>query len=436
MNLSGLRRLPARMRPGDSEEERNYWYLYAEVACFGFMFGILQTFLSVYALRLGATNDVMGWLAAVPSLVFALWSIPAAGIIERATHRLRFIVTNGALYRTGLLALALVPIAFSANRAEAIVVVVTLMSFPQVMSNISFSAMFADVVPSPHRTRVVAVRNVLLGLTSTLGSLLGGLFLGLNPAMLDGVIGSLFTFPLNYQVLFATGYFASMFSILFLSRLRTHDERVVMPVKRNSLLSPRGFIDLMRRGPQFSRFALAMFILHWGIFLPVPLYTIYWVRHLNASDTFIGIILTVQSLTSMIMYAILPRLSVRLGDRRLLLLAVALNAAYPLATAFTTTLEPLLLISIVGGLSNAMFGLSSFNLLLDVAPAEQRPSYIAVFNSALFSAGFIAPFIGTALLNVISINADMLIAAGLRFSGLIALLLLVGASGKQSSVKV
>ena len=92
MSVSGPRRWPRRLRPGSSEQDRDFWNLYAEVACFGFMFGILQTFLNVYALRLGASNEVMGWLAAMPSLVFAVWAIPAAGLIERTRNRLRFIL--------------------------------------------------------------------------------------------------------------------------------------------------------------------------------------------------------------------------------------------------------------------------------------------------------------------------------------------------------
>lgn len=79
-----VRRLRRWLRPGRSTLARNIWNLYLEIAYFGFMFGILQTFLNVYAIRLGASNTVLGFISAMPSLVFALGAIPAAQFVERA----------------------------------------------------------------------------------------------------------------------------------------------------------------------------------------------------------------------------------------------------------------------------------------------------------------------------------------------------------------
>lgn len=174
-----------------------------------------------------------------------------------------------------------------------------------------------------------------------------------------------------------------------------------------------------------------MFIFHWGLYLPIPLYSLYWVRSLHASDSFIGLILTVQSITTMLVYPLLPRLAHRIGNRGLVTVSALLVSLYPLATAFTFTLEPLLLIAMIGGAGGAMFGLGSFNLLLEVTPQVRRPSFIATFNAASFTAGFIAPFVSTTLLNVIDINQDLLLGAALRLLGALSFLVGVGSNREK-----
>ncbi len=439
MSHSPFARLRLRLRPGKSEMARNIWNLYLEIAYFGFLFGIFNSFLNVYAIRLGASNTTLGLLTSLPALVVALWSIPAARYVERASERIKFIVVTGSLQRLGIAALGLMPFVLTNFRAEAVVLIVMLLTIPQVMANIAFSVMFADVVPPQRRAHVVSVRNTLLGLTSTITSLVGGQYLGLLPSgtPLDG----LFVFPLNYQILFLLGFVASMIGIVFIARIRTNAPARApqsAAILDASLVAQRAaqFVSLILNQRAFSRFTLAMFIFHWGLFLPAPLYSLYWVRSLHASDAFIGVLLTVQSITSMLVYPMLPRLVKRVGNRGLLALAAFLLAFYPLVTAFTFTLEPLLITSLIGGAGGAMFGLGSFNLLLEVTPQQRRSSFIATYNAVANSAGFLAPFVGTALLSVIDINQDLLLGAMFRLLGLVAFVCMVGVSSAREMARV
>ncbi len=43
------------------------------------------------------------------------------------------------------------------------------------------------------------------------------------------------------------------------------------------------------------------------------------------------------------------------------------------------------------------YGLSSFNLMLGLAPAEQRARFSAVYQIAVFGASFVGPLLGTLL---------------------------------------
>jgi hypothetical protein len=63
--------------PDDTVESRNIRSLYAETAWFGILSGLTATFVSVFALRLGASTEQVGLLTALPALVNVVWPIKA-----------------------------------------------------------------------------------------------------------------------------------------------------------------------------------------------------------------------------------------------------------------------------------------------------------------------------------------------------------------------
>ncbi|MGB9880432.1 MAG: hypothetical protein ACPLRM_06690, partial [Anaerolineae bacterium] len=69
--------------PGEVSERWNYLNLYREVAWYGVLSGVSSTFTSIFALRLGASNFLIGLLTALPALMNILFQIPAAHLVER-----------------------------------------------------------------------------------------------------------------------------------------------------------------------------------------------------------------------------------------------------------------------------------------------------------------------------------------------------------------
>ena len=111
-------------------EDRNVWHLYMDIAWFGVLNGVATTFTSVFVVRLGASDTLMGWLSALPALINVLWLIPSAWIIERQRRRLPILLLNGFLHRLGYLLVALVPWILLRYRAEAVVALIALTAFP------------------------------------------------------------------------------------------------------------------------------------------------------------------------------------------------------------------------------------------------------------------------------------------------------------------
>jgi predicted MFS family arabinose efflux permease len=103
-----------------------------------------------------------------------------------------------------------------------------------------------------------------------------------------------------------------------------------------------------------------------------------------------------------------------------LLVSALAGTLYPILTGLSPSVEPLLIAAVVGGIASAGFGLSLFNRLLEVTPDQRRPSFLAAYNVLINVAVFVAPMIGTVLIDSIGIVNALVLGGLLRFVGFLA----------------
>ncbi len=407
--LGNARRLWRQVfRQRKTVEDQNIWNLYLDVAWWGVLSGITSTFVSVFAIRLGASNTLVGLLVSLPALVNVFWLIPSARIIERQGRRLPIIVLTGFLQRLGYLLIALMPLVLRTYRPEVLVALVALITFPTAMSSVAFTSLLADVVPIGQRAQVVSIRNVLVSIVSTATMLIGGKLLDLLP------------FPLNYQLLFGVGFAASLVSLYYVSRIQVADAIVAdyrARHKESLTLRLRRSLKQIVNQRDFVRFSASAFAFHWGLYLPSALYAIYRVKTLGASDTWIGLLSMVQSAVTIWAYFYWGRAIHRQGNRSVLVISSLGLMLFPVLTGLSTRVEPLLIPSIAAGFFTAGFNLSFFNTSLEVCPQERRPSYLAINTTLINVAAFLAPLLGTSLANLLDIRLALFIAGAMRVLG-------------------
>ena len=405
MNLQIKDRVRDAFKPRATIESQNAWNLYGDIAWFGVLSGIVGSFLAVFAIRAGGTDTHVGLLSSLPALIAIFASIPGSRLVERERQPLKITIITGALNRLGYLGIALLPFFFAANLADAVIVCVALLTIPGAMANVAFTTMFGQAVAPEHRARVVSIRNVWIGITSTLAAFLGGKFL------------DLMAFPINYQILFAVAFAASMFSLYYLTRIRLPESATAQARVDDVPRGARAFIDMLRSSPRYPQFVSAAFIFYWGMAFPVPLYSIYWVRVLNVSDGWVGILNVVGSITTIVFYPLWGRLTMARGNNYVLLLAAFGLSTYPIATALSPSVEWLLPVSFLGGVFSSGFALALFNRLLEVSPERHRASHIAAYNTLINIAAFVSPLISTSLTSVLSVSFVLMIGSILRLLG-------------------
>jgi MFS family permease len=408
-SLEHSRRLIRRwLLRGEASGESNHWNLYRDIAWYGVLSGVSATFTSVFALRLGASNLMMGLLTSLPALINVVFQIPAARLVERDWDRRRILLVSGFLSRLPAFLVALVPF-LGGWQAQAVVYITALGTIPAAIANVAFTAMLADVVAPRDRARVVSVRNALLSAVTMVTVLASGRALDILP------------FPVNYQVIFTLAFLSSLLSLYYLGLVAIPQaERVSDGAAPSERLDPRRWLHTMLAQRDYVRFALGAFVYHWGLYLPLALYSIYRVRELGISEGWIGTLAMVESAITVVAYYIWGKVAERKGPRSVLLFGILGVSFYPLGTALSRSVTPLLLVAAISGISAPAWTLGLFNGLLEVAPAERRATHVAVFNTLMNVPGFIAPLLGTALAGLLGTRNALFVSAIVRIIAFLA----------------
>ncbi|HEY66505.1 MAG TPA: MFS transporter [Caldilineae bacterium] len=383
-------------------ERHNRRYLYWDIAWFGILAGIAFNFLGVYAVRLGATKVQVGAITAAPAVISIFWLIPAGQIVAQQRSLLPLVLKALFSHRVGYLMMALLPWLMPRDWiVPGMIVVAALQAFPFGLATVGFSSMLPEAISKERLGYVISRRNALMGVTSTLTVLGAGPILALLPV------------PLNYQVLFIIAFAAGMASLYAVSRLDIPEHAEPHP-SAHSLDDLVEGLRRFRADRRFFFFSLSAFVFHWGLYMAIPLFPVYWVRTLGASDAFVSLIFTLMSGTSVVSALFMDRMLQRWGNRKVLAFSMLGISLYPTLTAMTHSLPPLLGIAVLGGLFAAGMNISLYNALIQVAPDADRARFIAIFSVLVNIAIFAAPLTGSWLAGLVGIPVVLFIAGGIR----------------------
>jgi len=387
-------------------------------AWYSVMVGLTTSFMGVYLLALGGSDQMLGLLSALPALVTLVAQFPAAMITERRASRLQVVVPFGLAFRFGYLLFALIPfLPFPAvYRAWLFVLLLSLINFPGTVSGVAWTAMMGDIFPGELRGRIFSDRNMLLGIVQLSATLLAGPLLDRLP------------YPYNFSLIFSLSFGALLISIRYLRRIveRPATKELPRAGRRGLALQWRGTGAALRdRG--FLMFMLAMFIVHIGFNISNAMWTILYVKVIGLSRTFIGLLSVFAQVISVLSYRWWGRLGDRLGYRLALFISILGFVPQPWLHIFVRTAWPLVPLNLLSGFTGAGFNLILFNALLGLSPNEStRPSYIAVFNTAINLTACLAPVVGVAIYQAAGMPVVFSLASSLRLAGLLFLVWKVG----------
>ncbi len=282
------------------------------------------SFLSVFLVRMGASSFLVGLLTAMPALTGMLMAIPVGEFLARRPNivpwfaRSRFVVLS-CYVLTGL-----VPFLFTSRRPEIIILIWALATLPQTLVSVAFTVVMGGVAGPGGRVTLMSRRWAILGLTNSL------------TVVIVGQLLRLFDFPLNYQIVLIGSAIGAFISVVFSSSIKLPPQEV-SAARQGLIQTFRENVSTLRHNKAFVNFTIAQFIFRSGMALAVPLFPIFWVKNVGATDPQISAIYSVQTFVLMGAYFLWARVSQRRGERWVLLVTAFGLSFYPLLTALTTT---------------------------------------------------------------------------------------------------
>ena len=400
-NDSGFRGML--LRPSDVRQ-RNIRSVLIDGIGVGIVTGV-SSFLSVFLVRLGASPFLVGMLTSMPALTGMLLAIPIGRYLERQRNMVPWYSRARALVQASFAIMGVVPF-FVGQESVAIVIIFiwALVTLPQTIVNITFTVVMSAVAGPRERQYVMSRRWAILGATTALTVALVG-------AVLD-----LISFPLNYQIVYIASFLGGMLSFFFSSQITIPDNRPqeAAPGERRGLWAS---LDVLRSNPTFGRFVISAFVFNFGLNFALPLFPLYWVRELNASDFWIGLINTVNNGIVLVGYFMWTAVTRRRGNVLVLRLCAFGLVLYPLLTGLTQSVPPLLLYAALAGIFAAGLNLVLFDISLATVPPERVASYIALYQLTTYVATLLAPLLGTGLAGWLGFAPALFVAAALRLAG-------------------
>lgn len=387
--------------------DRNFKTSTLDAVLYSLAVGMVNPFLGVYVLRLGASNFLLGLVTSLPALVNALFFIPATQLVRNETTRLPIVLRSSTIGRTCYLLFAILALLPIPDPIKAVLFVLFLagMNIPGSVTGLAWTEMFGNIFPDEKRAEIVAWRNMFAGIATMVGTIAAGYFL-------DQV-----RFPYNFASAFLMAYLMAMGSVYFLTKTIEPNGGYVQsnaPFKIRPLFSGEC-------GHRFKYFCMAVFVMQVGVFMTAPVGTVYLVEKLSLSNGNLGLLTTSASLTAIFGFLLWGRVAANKGNSFVLVVSMLGIGVFSLLFTLHESLAYLIGLHLFLGIFNAGYGISVFNLLLEYADPQYKTNSIAFYNTTVNLAAFTAPFVGSALLGRLSFNEIFVLAGIIRLLGVVLL---------------
>jgi len=347
-------------------------------------------FLIAFAIKLGASNLVIGLLAAIGPLS-QLLQLPSIFLVEKIRNRRLITVVAAGLSRLCWLLIALSPFIFPAEIAIAVLLILLIaVSVFGAVSGCSWSSWMRDLIPEKTMGSFFSKRmRIATGVGIAL-SILAAVYLDFWKKQFANQELA------GYSILFFVGFAAGMIGLFFLAK--TPEIRMPQVQEKPKIIK---LLSQPFRDENFRKLIAFMCSWNFAVNLAGPFFMVYMLKRLGLSMSFIIALSIVSQVFNFLFLKIWGKYTDRFSNKSVLAISGPLFIFSILAWTFTTmpekyflTIPLLIVIHIVMGLASAGVSLASGNISLKLAPKGQATSYLATNTITNSIAAGVAPILG------------------------------------------
>lgn len=346
--------------------------------------------LTAFAIQLGASNFIIGLLAAIPHLS-QLAQISAMYVVDRVPSRRKVYTWSGYVARPMFLIIALTIFLPSNSLALMVIIIAFLVRYVAgAFLSCAWNTWMRDLIPEEMMGRVFGERQKrMVGI---------GIVASLSAAGFIDLWNTFVPLPQTYAfgVVYTLAFFGGMYAVL--ASRHISDVEQTVPETTSSLLNRlRGPL----RNENYRR--LIVFLASWNfaVNLAAPFFTVHMIRRMELD---LIVVIALATLSQLAAYSTVTRwgdIADRFSNKGVLRVCAPLFIGCIFAWTFTTmpdkhafTYPLLVLIHVATGLANAGVTLASGNIVLKLAPRGNAANYMATSAICNATAAGIATMIG------------------------------------------
>ncbi|MCG3216305.1 MAG: MFS transporter [Candidatus Heimdallarchaeota archaeon] len=343
--------------------------------------GLVQPFVSMIALAMGASSGLLGWIQSISNLLSTFLSPIFGRFSDKVRKRIPFIVISTITWGIPYAFLYFIDPSFS----WAIVIVVALVNLIASLGLPAWSALMNELFPKE-------IRGKLTGRIfwfDAIGSTIATIFTGI-------VLTRIFK-DIDYQkyilIPVAIGVFLSILGVLPFKKIEEPLKKIVkeeQPIPRKLNES----FKIAFANKPFRKYTIISVIQSLFFSFAWPLFSIFQVKVLKATALEIAILSISFSISILLVIRLGAKLSDRFGRTKLIFFNRFMLVAFPVSYIFATEVWHLYIIHYV--IAPFMFlGTPSVHAyLLDIVPPKEGGMYFGIFNMLTGVALFIGALVG------------------------------------------
>lgn len=354
--------------------------------------GILTggAFLVAFAVILGASNFVIGLMAAIGPLA-QLLQLPSIFLVEKIRNRRLIVVVAASFNRLCWLIIAVSPFVFPTDVAIGVLLILLiLVSAFGAVSGCSWSSWMKDIIPE-NRMGSFFAKRMRIGTAAGIAlSIIAATYLDFwKKQFPDSELS-------GYSILLLAGVAAGLISLY--SLVKTPEIKMPQIKDKQKILK---LLSGPFKDENFRKLIAFMCSWNFAVNLAGPFFMVYMLKRLGLSMSFVIGLSIVSQVMSFLFLKIWGRYADRFSNKSVLAINGPLFIASILAWTFTTmpekyflTIPLLIIIHVVMGISSAGVSLASGNISMKLAPKGQATAYLAANSIANSVAAGIAPILG------------------------------------------
>lgn len=387
----------------------------------------LTSLLANYLKRLGGSDLDLTLMASMPALVAFFALIPGSYLIDKAKNKINMAVVMAFISRMFLVFIALVPLLSGTMQPLAFVLIVTLRTATENLWAIGYQSIVGDVFDHKDLAFVMSARNRL----ANIAQLVSVFLLAQLMSFLDK---QHFNMIVALQIVFIVSALFGFWELYYYRKFKA--VRLIKTTSESFIESFKGVIINLPKQKKFIAYCGLVLPFYMAWMFPSAMFNIYLLNIYHANEMWMGYITMVMAIFTVISLPLWHKLIVKYGNSSCLLGALLGMALVPLTYVFGGSLPVFLALQAVAGIAVAGLNLLFFNLLIEMTPATQKTTYIAIFTSGVQFLAFIMPLICVYLMRYFSLPDLMIMTSGFRFAASIWVAIKKGRLTDQKNLEI